>query len=224
MALISCKECRKEISSLAAACPGCGAPIPQVNDATNKKDAPKIIIAKKKENPLLIGLGSLVALVFFIWIIGTISGRPAMPRQEQSVAAVPEPTTYPQPTTYPTPAAAPVISAIAHHYSIEENGEYGYEQGISENDQKQGVSIHPMLMVRYIGEKSGTYTVQLTDGANKGVFSCKYPCEFVKSNQYYNGELIKSENMRNNEATLLWAVLQDAQNGLMVRYGSKKFN
>lgn len=116
------------------------------------------------------------------------------------------------------PAPAPVIE---HYYSLEDAGEYGYEQGISEDDRKSGTATKPVVMVRYIGAKAGTYTVQFKDGQIRQITSCKSPCEFVKSKTYYEGTLLKTETMPNNQGSIIWAVMEDAQAGMLHTYGKK---
>ncbi|PUA19609.1 hypothetical protein [Glaciimonas sp. PCH181] len=111
-----------------------------------------------------------------------------------------------------------------HYYSIEEDGEYGYERAISENDQKNGVRTNAVMMARYLGEKDGVFSVQLGAGQSRNVHSCKTPCDFVKSKQYYGGQLINTETLRNAEGSVIWAIMQDAQRGQLVRYSASRHN
>ena len=80
MALVHCRECGKQISDQAAACPGCGAPI---KDRSSTASAPVVVIAPKSRSAavllamLLGGLGAHkfyldspgwgVAYLFFCW-------------------------------------------------------------------------------------------------------------------------------------------------------------
>ncbi|MFD4837681.1 zinc-ribbon domain-containing protein [Achromobacter sp. NPDC058515] len=63
MALITCKECGKEVSDKAKACASCGAPV-------------KISIPKKKAHPVLIGVVTLGILYF---VLGGDKGDAAKP-------------------------------------------------------------------------------------------------------------------------------------------------
>jgi hypothetical protein len=61
MALIECKECSKQVSDSAAACPNCGAPIASesfVSDASPKQPAKKV------------GVGFALGIFFLPWIFG----------------------------------------------------------------------------------------------------------------------------------------------------------
>jgi hypothetical protein len=116
---------------------------------------------------------------------------------------------------------APKPIQRTHYYAMEEDGEYGYESGLSDEDKKQGRAVKAMILTRYLGEKDGVHTVRLADDPAMTIFSCKSPCEFIKSKTYYAGTLIKTETLRNTEGSVIWAVMQDAQNGDLVRYSKK---
>jgi len=60
MALITCKECGQKISSLAAACPGCGAPVETAGGKTHVIEA----TGKKWKTVQLIGMIVLVIGIF----------------------------------------------------------------------------------------------------------------------------------------------------------------
>jgi hypothetical protein len=73
-----------------------------------------------------------------------------------------------------------LTSDTRHYYSMEEDGEYGYERGISENDEKAGQKATALIMVRYMAEKEGAHTIRTADGSFSYFSSCKPPCDFVK--------------------------------------------
>jgi hypothetical protein len=75
------------------------------------------------------------------------------------------------------------------------------------------------MMFRYLGEKDGTFTIQAKDGATSSTASCKSPCEFIKVRTYFSGELMKTETVRASGTSIMDAVLQDAQNGLLKPFG-----
>lgn len=113
----------------------------------------------------------------------------------------------------PKAPAAPI-----HNYSLDEDGEYGYEGAISENDKNNGVAASKVLMFRYLGEKNGVYTVQIKDGNVSQLTSCKAPCDFVKNKRYFAGQLVATETIRAGDTSIIHAVLEDAQNGFLKPY------
>lgn len=132
----------------------------------------------------------------------------------------------PSKTTTVTPELTAAVDATlkprppppTHNYAVEEDGEYGYERSISEDEAKAGKVTSAVLMVRYLGKKDGTITIQMIDGQTVDFLSCKAPCEFVKGRTYFAGQLMKTETTRNAPNSVLWAVMQDAQNGQMKKY------
>ncbi|WP_158664383.1 hypothetical protein [Cupriavidus metallidurans] len=116
------------------------------------------------------------------------------------------------------PAAPPKPT---HLYSLEEEGEYGYEPGLSEDERKAGKAASALIMVRYLGVKDGTHTVLMAVGNGAtDTFSCKSPCEFIKSRIAVNGQVIKSETVRNPGNAVISAVMIDAMNGQLKPYRS----
>lgn len=126
----------------------------------------------------------------------------------------------------PSPVAAeepPQPVAPAHYYSIAENGEYGYEVGLSDDDRHAGKVAAPLMMVRYLGEKDGIYTVAMPAGGGVvNAFSCRPPCEFIKSQIKVNGQVVKTETMRNPGNAVVSAVMLDAINGKLTQYRVKR--
>lgn len=114
----------------------------------------------------------------------------------------------------PPPISAPA-PVIKHYYSLEDAGEYGYEQGLSEDDIKSGTATKPLIMVRYLGNVDGTYSVQSNEGAVRLVSSCEAPCDFVKSRAYLGDTLVKTMTIPNAEGSILWEAMEDAMNGFM---------
>lgn len=115
-------------------------------------------------------------------------------------------------------AAAKQPPKPSHYYSLEEEGQYGYESGISENEEKAGTRAKPLMMIRYLGEKDGTHTIGVVDGSFRQTYSCKTPCDFVKSKSYISGQQLKQETIRTAEGSVIWAIMQDAQNGFLTPY------
>ncbi|MNT29236.1 hypothetical protein D3C72_1649660 [compost metagenome] len=77
-------------------------------------------------------------------------------------------------------------------------------------------------MVRYLGEKDGAYTVAVLSGGAIATFSCKSPCDFIKSKVSVGGQVIKSETVRNTGDAVISAVMADAMSGQLKPYKSGK--
>lgn len=72
MALISCSECRREISDKAAACPNCGAPVGSAAPITNRWAEPPV---QKKSSIWKWVLGVPIGGFVLMMIIGSCSGN-----------------------------------------------------------------------------------------------------------------------------------------------------
>lgn len=140
---------------------------------------------------------------------------------------------WPSQSVDAAPVPAPVPAAVAankvdyaapsHNYVLEEDGEYGYEAALSQDDRNAGHAAKGLKMLRYLGQREdGTYTAVMVSGAFRTTLSCKDPCAFIKQSITFNGESMgKPETFRagNNLAT---AVLDDAVSGELKVYGAKK--
>ena len=130
------------------------------------------------------------------------------------------------------PGPAPMAEAVTqappppppptHFYVLEEDGEYGYEKGLSEDERRAGKAAGALLMVRYLGVKDGTHTVAMPAGGATATFSCKPPCDFIKSKVVINGQVVKSETVRNTGEAVISAVMADAMSGQLKPYKPRK--
>lgn len=122
------------------------------------------------------------------------------------------------------PAEAEVVPPVKaeHLYSVEDNGEYGYERGISQNDQQEGRVANSLLMFRFAGQRDGKYQAYHKEGPAVVAMECSNPCEFIKAMTFYDGELIKKEMVRATEGSIGWSVMSDAINGYMKPYVAGK--
>lgn len=171
---------------------------------------------KKK---LLIGAACIFGALLVIVVFS--SGSPAPQTAQSAPAAVvaqaaPEAVLQQTPAIAPQPAPTPVIT---HNYAMEQDGEYGYESGISEDDAKQGTVAKPLMMYRYLGKIHGAYTVETSgdDGAVARA-SCEDPCDFVKIRLIAGGQVLKTETMANADGSLINGVMQDAMDGQLKPY------
>ena len=161
----------------------------------------------------------LFAVSVLAWMILGHPDRqaPYYPSNEPSpqVSSAPQaPASY---TLLPDKPALPATPP-APNYSMEDAGEYGYEGALSQDDLNAGKAVKPVIMARYLGEKDGTYSVQMHDGAAVQRLSCKAPCTFIKISYIYAGQVIKTEAVRTTGNSVMDAVFDDAMNGLLRPY------
>lgn len=102
---------------------------------------------------------------------------------------------------------------------MEEEGLYGYQPGISDEERSQGVATKALVMIRYRGEKNGTYVVEMpVDSGALMRMECKQPCEYVKTKVIVAGQVIKAETVPNTVGSLMSAVFEDALGGQLKPY------
>jgi hypothetical protein len=106
-----------------------------------------------------------------------------------------------------------------HNYALEEDGEYGYPPAISDDERSQGITTKPLVMVRYRGEKDGTYVLEETDDSG-AVFrmECEGLCKYVKTKVIVDGQVIKTATVPNAPESLMHAVFEDAMDGQLKPY------
>lgn len=63
MAIINCPECQRQVSTTAATCPGCGAPVPVAPPVAEPGPPPDSYAPHKKSAVLMVGVG-LASLAF----------------------------------------------------------------------------------------------------------------------------------------------------------------
>lgn len=197
MALQPCTECQTQVSDKAVSCPQCGAPVlvvpqPKVKQKATAKD-------------FFVALGFL-ALCAIIW--KSCSSDPE-PKKDAYVAPAVASATASTPTA---PQVRPEVPALPmpHNYSLKENGEYGYEQALSDDDKKAGITTKPLVMAKYLGEKNGTISVVIQDGGKKTLFSCTLPCDFVKVGVFFGNEIVDAQRVKNTDGSIMNGILQDA--------------
>ncbi len=125
-------------------------------------------------------------------------------------------------SSMPTPEL--VAPPPSHNYAMVDNGTYGYEPGLSEDDVRNGRATKPLLMMRYVGNKNGTFVILIlgTDANNPSVVSrvsCQAPCEFAKSETLSGDLVLRTETIRITQDSLVGAMLQDAISGQLFPYG-----
>jgi hypothetical protein len=213
MALVACGECGKSVSTLAASCPNCGAPVTTTPvAATESAVATPASAAPKKASTLLAVAFGVLVLVGLL--VHESSSTAPSPEENTTPAAVdpPAPTVVDSPASAAATVPEPVAPVVTHNWSYHDDGEsqYGYEQALSEDDRRAGKAVEPMVMVRYVGQIDGQYRLEVIEGpSNKTIITCKDNCEVVKTTSSFNGYLGRSETLRVAPSSIISAVLQD---------------
>lgn len=188
MAVAKCTKCNNELEGTVKFCPNCGT---------------KAVSAAQKVTHTIVGI--CVVLIGSVIVIASCSKDGADKKTVKTETA--------DSKKISDAEAAKALRKLMPYYVMEENGQYGYERAISEDDKKAGRQTKSLLMVRYLGEANGTYTVQLKEGGGRQLSSCATPCEFVKIKTYFMGTEVKNETVRAAEGSIIWGIMQDAQNG-----------
>lgn len=121
-----------------------------------------------------------------------------------------------------TAEIVPDVPEVDHYYSLKDGYEYGYEQGISEEDAKRGQLVNNLLMFRYAGQRDGMHQVYMTSGQEVAVFECSNPCEFMKAISFWGDQPVKMERMRATPGSIGWSVMTDAINGKLDTYTTEQ--
>ncbi|MHB1333413.1 MAG: hypothetical protein ACYCY1_12515 [Sulfuriferula sp.] len=110
-----------------------------------------------------------------------------------------------------------------HFYSMKDGQEYGYEKGISQDQQNAGQVAAALMMFKYAGQKDDLYQVySTTPGGGAIVMQCSNPCDFIKTMAFFQGAFVSAERFKATDGALGWAVLTDAINGKLEQYVTEK--
>lgn len=117
-------------------------------------------------------------------------------------------------TSLPLPPPAP-----RHNWTYRDGNQYGYEQGISEEQRAQGQVATKLLMFRFNGERDGKFQAYVRDGDYVSVLECQSPCEYVKSMVFAGGgKAIRTEHMRAVSGSIASALIEDMRDGDLELY------
>jgi hypothetical protein len=180
-----------------------------------------------KTTPIVIGCITAVALI--------LSGCGKDSASQPSAASQPAAVTPVAVASASSPApevAVPVPpppSPPSHEYAMVDNGTYGYEPALSEEDVRNGTATKPLIMMRYAGNKGGTYVIIIlgqdaNDASVTTRMSCQAPCEFAKSELMSGDSVIKTETLRVTPDSIMGGMLADAISGQLVPYGQAVSN
>lgn len=169
-------------------------------------------------------LGCLCTAALVLSGCGKDSGnQTASAIQQQPASAAPVVVAASAPVA-PEPTPAPPPPQPRHYYSLADNGTYGYEPALSEEDVRNGTATKPLVMMRYVGSKNGTYVIIILgqDASNSNVVtrvSCQSPCDFAKSELISGGTVLKTETLRMTPDSIMGGMLADAISGQLTPYG-----
>ncbi|WP_414451990.1 hypothetical protein [Burkholderia sp. 22PA0099] len=107
---------------------------------------------------------------------------------------------------------------------MNQDGTYGYEPALSEDDIRAGKATKALVMMRYVGLKNGNYVVLILDNDNPNVasrVSCQAPCNFAKSELISGDSVFKTETLRVAPNSLIGAMIEDAMAGQLTPFGQQ---
>ncbi|WP_157649125.1 hypothetical protein [Burkholderia ubonensis] len=125
----------------------------------------------------------------------------------------------------PSPASSdavrPQAGVSSHQYVLRQDGAYGYEPALSEDDIRAGKAVKALVMMRYVGFRDGTHTLLIVDEDDPGVVgrvTCAVPCEFAKFQTVVDGKVTSTETLRMTPGSLIGSMFEDAIAGRLVPY------
>ncbi|WP_321877324.1 lysozyme inhibitor LprI family protein [Burkholderia cepacia] len=105
---------------------------------------------------------------------------------------------------------------------MSQDGTYGYEPALSEDDVRAGKATKALVMMRYVGLRDGSYILLLVDEDNPNIsnrITCSAPCNFAKSQTMAGDSILKTETVRVVPNSLIGAMIEDAMSGQLTPYG-----
>jgi hypothetical protein len=245
MALIKCSECGTEISDSAGACLKCGAPMDVARrGAAVSVTAPPGAVNNPKKKGAGLALGicilALGVVVLVIEMSGSHETTAAQTSPQAALAASGmSGSDFSEKAPGPTIAAASEAAAKAaadaaeasevaaemalmHNYTTEQEGEYGYQAAIGNDDRNSGIAAKPLMMIRYRGVIAGRTTID-EQSSEGGVMrlDCKDPCDFIRLRLMVDGQTVHTETLPNHPSTLGGEMMDDARNGKLKVYAAK---
>lgn len=250
MALIPCKECGKEISTLAKSCPHCG--------------APNVLPVLAPPPPPLVRRGFLQTIAFFLLTIiflfvagiaylahnnnasdNVTSSKPTEFTEASTPAngAASAPDSVSSPSSQSAANAAPAQSGASEpqpaapaskpaatptpkpYYSLAQpDALYGYAPALSNADQNAGIGASALVMVRYLGHavKTGEPVFDLVENNGFTRVWCLKHCAFAQSVTYTSWGHSQPQYTTVGYGTILWEITQDIAHGALDRASTKR--
>ncbi|WP_333995599.1 hypothetical protein [Burkholderia orbicola] len=114
---------------------------------------------------------------------------------------------------------ANATSTNRHNYEFEERGEYGYRQNVTAEERSLGVKTGSLILARYKGVHREVYAAELRQSAGGIIqLECRKPCQSVKLKLIVDGEVLDSTTVPSTDGSVIAAVIDDAQHGLLHVY------
>lgn len=146
---------------------------------------------------------------------------------DSSAQALPTGSNTASDTTASLPASSTPVPAPpppSHNYAMSQDGTYGYEPALSEDDVRAGKATKALVMMRYVGLRDGSYILLLVDEDNPNIstrITCQAPCNFAKSQTMAGDSILKTETVRVVPNSLIGAMVEDAMSGQLTPYGQR---
>lgn len=122
-----------------------------------------------------------------------------------------------------TADVSPPSKTPDHHYAMKDGDEYGYQQGISENDLKSGQHAKSLLMIRYLGQRNGVYQTYMNlNDVGSAVMECTNPCQFLKTMTFVGNTFVSKDRIPVAPGILGQEIMEDAINGKLEQYVQEK--
>lgn len=155
--------------------------------------------------------------------VATNTAQPPAPASAPvSAGAASGPVWQDVPSSAPLSPPPPPPPPPQHNYAMEQEGTYGYEPALSEDDVRSGRAVKPLVMMRYVGMRDGNYVILVLDQDNKNVatrMACQAPCNFATTQFIAGSTVLKTETIRVTRSSLAGAMFEDAMSGQLKPYG-----
>jgi hypothetical protein len=201
MAMTKCAECERPISTLAPACPSCGAPAKAVPPVPAQQ--PQV------RRPFKIA----AAVVFSVLALAVVIAAVNSPKKGSGRAS-----DGPGATTGAADPSTLTPPAPAHRYAFHQGYTYGYAREVSATDTAAGLATVPLELVIYGGKSGQTYSFgQMVNTSVSRQMSCREPCEnMVVNESAYGG--FQQQVIPVVPGSVLAAMVEDARNGMLTPY------
>ncbi|MCA8292973.1 hypothetical protein LGN19_04130 [Burkholderia sp. AU30198] len=165
-------------------------------------------------------------IAILLLVAATVAGCNSKQSDNSTQSSATSPSTSSDTSTpqQPPPVVAPAPPPPSHNYAMSQDGTYGYEPALSEDDVRSGKATKALVMMRYVGLRDGSYILLLVDEDNPNIsnrITCSPPCNFAKSQTMAGDSIIKTETVRVVPNSLIGAMIEDAMSGQLTPYGQR---
>lgn len=163
-------------------------------------------------------------IAILLLVAATVAGCDSKQSDNRAQSSATSPGTSSDTSTpqQPSPVVAPAPPPPSHNYAMSQDGTYGYEPALSEDDVRAGKAAKALVMMRYVGLRDGSYILLLVDEDNPNIsnrITCSAPCNFAKSQTMAGDSILKTETVRVVPNSLIGAMIEDAMSGQLTPYG-----